>query len=244
MKISTIIPCLNESRIIATAIRRAWEARADEVIVVDGGSHDGTDVIASGCPCQLLHADAGRGVQQNAGAEVATGDILLFLHADNWLEDDGTEAIRQIMKSEKIQFGAFCQKIDAVGLKYRALEFGNWLRAKILAVPYGDQGLFMRRETFFAVGGFQDLRLMEDVALVRKLRRRWRPQILKGPLHVDARRWQHVGVVRQTLRNWLFLIRYFFLGVSPNLLAKDYYKERDDAVVINDLAHQEADHSV
>lgn len=225
MKISVIIPALNEAARIQTSVQQAWEAGADEVLVADGGSTDGTAEIAKAQECLVVSALPGRAVQQNAAAAVATGDVFLFLHVDNWLEPRAIDQIRSALADSQVVFGAFRQRIEARGLAYRVLEWGNEQRIRWLKLPYGDQGIFVRRDIFTACGSFPEIRLMEDVALVRQLRRHSKPVLLPGPLHVDARRWQRHGLLRQTLRNWILLSAYS-VGVSPNYLAK-FYRRHD-----------------
>ena len=227
MKISVIIPALNEAARISHSVRQAWEAGADEVLVPDGGSTDGTAEIAKTHKCHVLSTPAGRAVQQNAAAAVATGDVLLFLHVDNWLETRAIDQIRAALADSRIVFGAFRQRLEAHGIGYRLLEWGNAQRIRWLQLPYGDQGIFVRREVFASCGGFPAIPLMEDLTLARQLRRCSRPILLPGPLHVDARRWQRHGLLRQTLRNWI-LVAAYKLGVSPNYLAK-YYVRHDRA---------------
>ncbi len=221
MKVSTIIPTLNESPHIAQAIERAWEAGADEVIVVDGGSRDGTAEIARDLHCQFVKSQAGRAVQQNLGAASTQGEVLLFLHADTWLPPGGIDQIRRALGDGDVAGGAFHQKIEAQGRVYRWLEHGNAWRARRRGLPYGDQGIFMRRRVFDRLGGFPKVRLMEDLLLMKKFRRLAWPVLLPGPLHVSARRWQKYGPLRQTARNWL-LLSAAWVGVSPDRLATYY----------------------
>ena len=221
LKVSIIIPALNEAAAIQQTVERAIALRPFEVIVVDGGSHDGTDRIASQLDCKVCSSDRGRARQQNAGAAQATGDVLLFLHADCWLDPAAYEQIERTLRSPLIVGGAFYQRIEATGLIYRTLEVSNALRVCCTRMAYGDQGLFLRRELFEQLGGFPDVRLMEDVLLVRKLRARGRLALLPGPLFVSARRWQKHGLIRQTLRNW-YLLAAEQLGVHPDRLA-DFY---------------------
>ncbi len=219
-RVSIIIPALNEAANIAAAIDRAWQAGAHEVIVVDGGSRDGTLEMAAGQHCVALEAPRGRGIQQNTGARQARGDVLLFLHADTWLAAGGVPQIVEALREPRVVAGAFRQSIDAPGVLYRLLERGNALHAHS-GRPYGDQGIFVRRDAFEHVGGFPEVRLLEDLLLARQLRRLGRLALLPGPLHVSARRWHRHGVVRQTLRNWRILAAAK-LGVSPNRLAGLY----------------------
>ena len=221
MEVSVVIPTLNESARISGSVRLAWEAGADEVVVADGGSTDGTTEIAANLKCQLVTSEPSRATQQNVGAEAATGDVLLFLHADNWLPADTISQIRALLANPGIIHGAFRQHIDAPGIGFRALEWGNARRDQWLGLPFGDQGIFVRRYVFFELGEFPRVRLMEDLLLSKRLRRRAWPKLLPGPLHVDARRWIKHGIVRQTLRNWMLLSAYK-AGVSPNRLAKFY----------------------
>ena len=221
MKLSVIIPALNEASRIADAVERAWQLEPHEVIVADGGSVDGTVSLAREAGAGVLQARRGRACQQNAAARVACGDVLLFLHADCWLEPVAREQLDAWFALGRIPGGAFQQRIEADGLVYRLLEIGNTLRVCMPRSAYGDQGLFFRREAFDRLGGFPNVRLMEDVLITRKLKQLGRLQLLPGPLHVDARRWQTHGVIRQTLRNW-FLLSAERLGVSTEKLSELY----------------------
>ena len=221
MNLSLIIPALNEAAAIQQTVERALALRPHEVIVVDGGSHDGTDRIASQLDCRVVSTERGRARQQNAGAAQATGDVLLFLHADCWLAPAASEQIERTLRSPLIVGGAFLPQIEATGLVYRALEVSIALRACCTRMAYGDQGIFLRRALFEQLGGFPDVRLMEDILLVRKLRDRGRLAFLPGPVFMSARRWQKHGPIRQTLRNWCLLAAEQ-LGVHPNRLA-DFY---------------------
>ena len=221
MTVSVIIPTLNESADIAAAVGHAWRAGANEVLVVDGGSDDGTMDVVRGLECSLIESPPGRAAQQNLGASRATGEVVLFLHADNHLAAGAIEQIRQVLADSKIGGGAFRQRIEASGLVYRLIERGNAFRARRLGVAYGDQGIFVRRSLFDRLGGFPCVALMEDLIFMRRHRRALRLTLLPGPLHVSPRRWQRHGVVRQTLRNWLLTAAYV-LGVSPDRLARYY----------------------
>ncbi|MEX2185247.1 MAG: TIGR04283 family arsenosugar biosynthesis glycosyltransferase [Pirellulales bacterium] len=227
MKVSVIIPALDEGLRIAQAIKRAWQAGGDEVIVVDGGSSDDTARQAAAANCQLVSSPRGRARQQNAGAAHASGDVLLFLHADNWLPAGGVDQIRRAMADPRVAFGGFRQRIEAVGIAYRLLEIGNLLRAACLRRPYGDQGIFVRRGLFEAVDGFPDVPLMEDVLLAKRLARQARPRVLRGPIFVSPRRWQRRGILPQTLHNWSLLLRAK-CGVPLHRLAAEYHVSATD----------------
>jgi len=225
VKVSVIIPALNEEGSIDRAVRSAWEAGANEVIVADGGSADGTVRVAKAERCQVVDSISGRGIQLNTGAAQSAGDILLFLHADNRLSPTAIEQVRELLEDKEVKFGAFKQQITADGVAYRLLERGNAWRVRWRGLPYGDQAIFIRREFFTSLGGFPEVRLMEDLLLMRKARRLSWPHLLDGPVHIDARRWQRYGVVRQTLRNWTLVTAHRF-GCSPNRLAP-YYLPHD-----------------
>jgi rSAM/selenodomain-associated transferase 2 len=221
MAVSVIIPTLNEAAIVAQSVALALAMQPLEVIVADGGSSDATVALAEAAGAIIVLAPRGRAKQQNAAARVAAGDTLLFLHADTHLPDDGVRQIESALADQHVGYGAFRQTIEAAGWLYRLLEHGNAWRAAQRGLPYGDQGIFVRRGLFDEVGGFPELGLMEDVFLMRRLRRLARPVLLPGPLYVSARRWQRRGVVRQTLRNWS-LLAGARLGVHPDLLARFY----------------------
>ena len=221
MKLSIIIPTFNEASCITEAVARAWATGPFEVIVVDGGSEDGTIELAQACSCQFLRTQQGRAVQQNAGARRARGDVLLFLHADNWLAPRVAGQIGDVLNNPSVLGGAFEQQIESPGFFYRCLERGNASRAARLGLPYGDQGIFMRRGTFESLGGFPKVRLMEDVLLMKKFRMISKPVLLPGPIHVSARRWRRHGLFRQTIRNW-FLLGALKMGLSPDRLAAYY----------------------
>ena len=222
MRLSIVIPTLNESARIERSVLLAFELRPTEVIVVDGGSEDGTAEIASRAGAVVTTCRRGRGHQLNAGARIAQGEVLLFLHADCWLEPDAINQIETALHDQRVVGGAFRQQIGNDRTIFRWLEWGNAARVRWRSLPYGDQGIFLRRETFESLGGFEEVRLMEDVLLMQKLRRnRRRIELLPGPLHVDPRRWLANGVVKQTLRNWT-LLSGLWLGIHPDWLAQFY----------------------
>jgi len=224
MRVAIIIPALNEAPRIAEAVARARAAGPCEVLVVDGGSTDGTPGRAAQADC-VLQAPRGRARQQNAGAARARAEVLLFLHADCWLEPGSLEEVRRALAEPTVVGGCFRQRIDAPGLRYRWLERGNALRVRLFGLAYGDQAIFVRRDVFERIGGFPDEPFLEDLLFMKRLRRQGRIALLPARLVVSARRWQATGVVRQTLRNWALALAGQ-CGVPPRWLARFYPQVR------------------
>jgi len=221
MRISVVIPAINEALSIQRAIKSVQEAGFDEILVADGGSEDETPQIAVRCGASVVHGERGRAVQQNLGAQHVTGNVLLFLHADNWLAPEAGQQLRDCLSNPRVLGGAFEQQIEASGMLFRLLERGNAARVRLQNMAYGDQAIFMRRETFDQLGGFPEVQLMEDLLLMRAFRKFSKPSLLPGPVHVHPRRWQQRGLVQQTLKNWSLILGERF-GVSPDRLARFY----------------------
>lgn len=221
MKISVIIPVVNEQARIRQAIDRAWAAGADEVIVVDGQSSDNTASEAQKSNCSFFLTTPGRATQQNHGAKQARGAVVLFLHVDTWLVEDACSQIRECLSDPLIEAGAFQQQIESSRRLLKWIEKGNANRVRLFNLAYGDQGIFVRKSVFDEVGGFPKIPLMEDYALSQRLRKRSKLALLPGPLYVDARRWHENGPLLQTIRNWLITLA-FRMGVSPKRLARFY----------------------
>ncbi|NTV13331.1 MAG: glycosyltransferase family 2 protein [Desulfobulbaceae bacterium] len=219
--ISVIIPTWNEAANLPATLAALGRADAVEIIVADGGSSDATVALAQAAGLRLVLTPPGRARQQNAGAAGASGEILLFLHADTLLPAGFAEEIRACLNQPGVVAGAFHLGIAGEGWGLRLVErLANW-RSRWLQMPYGDQGLFLRRESFVGLGGFPEQEIMEDFALVRRLRQLGRVELLALPVLTSARRWQKLGVIRTTLLNQLLLLGYF-LGVAPARLAGWY----------------------
>ena len=221
MQLSVIIPTLNEADGIALAIERARALNPLEVIVADGGSSDDTVRIAESAEARVVSTGCGRAVQQNQGASVARGDVLLFLHADSWLVPDARQQIDRALTSRHIPGGVFRHRFVTTHPYFRLLEVADSLRVCCLRIGYGDQGIFMRRSVFEQLGGFPEVALMEDVLFMRRLRDLGRIVLLPGPLFTSARRHESRGPFRQTLRNWTLLAAEQ-LGIDPTQLARFY----------------------
>lgn len=218
-RVSVIIPALNEQASIARAVESAIRSGADEVIVCDGGSNDQTVALAQMAGAIVVNAPPGRASQQNAGADQAQGDFLLFLHADSRIDARAVQELRQRGGFA----GGFRQRIDAPGVLLRIIERGNDLRARLLGLPYGDQALYFRASWFRDIGGFPDVPIMEDYILMRTTRWRHWPKMLRSVTTTSVRRWQNRGVLRQTLLNWSLIVGYE-LGFSLAVLARFYVR--------------------
>jgi len=219
--ISVVIPALDEEAEVSATLRSV--ADADERILVDGGSRDRTREIAQAEGVRVLTSAPSRGGQMAAGARSATGDWLLFLHADTRLDPGWRSAILELPPG--VASGAFRLAIDASGAGYRLVEAMVRLRCAVLRLPFGDQGLLVRRAAYERVGGFAPIPLMEDVDLVRRLRKAGRLVFLKERALTSPRRWRRHGLVGTTLRNWSIQALYA-LGVSPERLARTYQRRR------------------
>jgi len=220
MKISIIIPVLNEAEILGTTLEGLKDPPA-EIIVVDGGSKDATVRVARQYTPHVLISRKGRGFQQDAGARQSQGDILIFIHADTQLPSMYSHLIYEALSDADVVFGSFYLSIhpSEPGLDLIALMAN--LRSRFLRLPYGDQALFVRRGAYFQVGGFQDWPIMEDVDLVRRLKRSGRFKMANGFVQTSARRWKKERLICTTLRNWSLIIRYY-IGASPHTLARRY----------------------
>jgi len=220
MSVSIIIPTLNEASCLAATLISLREQHAHEIIVVDGGSQDATCEIA-GAADLIFHSPPGRARQMNLGAAHSTGDTLLFLHADCQLETGALEAAENCLSSRKVVAGCFTMQVRASGLLYRWIDAWASARVRLTGMIYGDQGLFLSRHNFLRLGGFPELRLMEDVFFSRMLNCQGRVVVAPKRIFVSPRRWQQTGLIRQTLRNWT-LTGLAAGGVHPDRLAALY----------------------
>lgn len=220
MNISVIIPVLNEEKVIERNLIDLNKNLITETIVSDGGSSDATVVIASRF-AKVVHSNPGRGTQMDLGAKAATSDILLFLHADTILPDQWRDRILSSMANEDVVGGAFSLSIDSDRLSRRIIAAVANLRSRFLKLPYGDQGIFVRRSVFEKLGGFKDIPVMEDVDLMRRLKKSGKVVILGDKVKTSARRWEREGVLYSTARNLLMLTLYY-IGVAPERLCKLY----------------------
>ncbi len=217
--LSIIIPALNEEANLAATLASIPFTPDIEIIVVDGGSRDGTFELARGLRVEVLRSLPGRARQMNTGARLASGEVLLFLHADTRLPDRFFSYVQGMMAKPSIAAGSFSLAIKDAGFALRVIACLANLRSRFLQLPYGDQAIFLRAQLFWSIGGFPELPIMEDVALVRQLRRLGRIETLPATISTSSRRWQREGLLRTFLVHQIALIGYF-LGVSPGRIAR------------------------
>ncbi|BCL37953.1 TIGR04283 family arsenosugar biosynthesis glycosyltransferase [Nostoc sp. MS1] len=220
-KISIIIPTINEAGNIKQTIATTQPSANIEVIVVDGGSQDDTVAIAMSLGVKVISSSPGRAMQMNAGAALASGDMLLFLHADTLLPVGFDEMIIAALQQPGVVAGAFALRINADLASLRLVEKGVYWRSRFLQMPYGDQAIFMTKAVFQQVGGFPELPIMEDFEIIRRLKRLGRITILSVPVVTSARRWLQKGVFKTTLINQIVIIAYL-LGIKPAQLRTWY----------------------
>ena len=224
-RISIIIPALNEAGVIAKTICALPKSEKLEILVVDGGSTDDTAEIARKHGARVLSCAPSKAEQMNAGAEVARGDVLLFLHADTLLPDNFENLVLSAADRKGFCAGAFSLGIDSRDRGLRFIEWmANW-RARLLKMPYGDQALFVSRDLFIQIGGFADYPIMEDFDLVRRLKNIGTITILPDPVKTSPRRWQNLGVLNTWILNQMIIVAYF-MGIPPRRLALWYRREK------------------
>jgi rSAM/selenodomain-associated transferase 2 len=221
------MPVLDEAAEIEAALSALapYRRRGVEVIVVDGGSSDGTPERARVLADRVIAAARGRALQMNAGATIAQGDVLLFLHADTQLPENADRLLLDGLAVSDRVWGRFDVRFDGGGLLRVVAAMMN-LRARLTGIATGDQALFVTRAAFDSVGGFPPIALMEDVALSARLKRVSRPLCLSARVTTSARRWRRHGTLRTVLMMWWLRLR-FSLGADPVELARVYgYAER------------------
>jgi rSAM/selenodomain-associated transferase 2 len=223
--ISIIIPTYNESETIAETIEhlRPWN-NLIETIIVDGGSNDSTTNLVNK-EVTLLQAPLGRASQMNAGALLAKGKVLLFLHSDTRLPNDFNQQLESAISDSSVIGGAFKIKINHPGLFFYLTSLGSNLRAAITGIYFGDQTIFVRRDIFFKIGGFPPIGLLEDWEFSRRMQRFGKTMLLPGPVRTSARRWLIHGKWRTT---WLMhkIKILYLLGTSPSNLKRMYSDSR------------------
>lgn len=222
--ISIIIPTLNEEGNIKAVIN-SIQSHNIEIILVDGGSEDQTLLIAKSLDIKVVVSSPGRANQMNTGAMVASGEIVLFLHADTRLPTGFDDMVRRTLAKPGIVAGAFTLQIDAPDWGLRLVEFGVKWRSHLWQMPYGDQAIFLTKDVFQKVGNFPQIPIMEDFELMRKLKSLGKIYLLPTPVITSPRRWLKKGILQTTILNQIIVIAYL-LGLSPNRICNWYRQER------------------
>lgn len=227
-----IIPALDEEESLPATIQAAREAGADEIVVVDGGSADGTRESALRLADTVIRTMPGRAAQMNAGARASSGEALLFLHADTLLHPESIRAVRACLRSAELQGGAFPVRLDVSPSSSAYTKAILRLTGRMISVRSrffrsytGDQAIFVRRETFEALGGYPEVPLMEDVEFSRSMTRRGKTLLLPARITTSARRWEANGPARTILLMWGLRSAHFF-GLSPARCAEFYRRGR------------------
>ena len=238
---SLILPVLNEREVINPLLDHLESLEGKEYcefIVVDGSPDGGTIKAVNRQGVRCVKSPRGRARQMNAGAAMAKGEILIFLHADTRLPQQALKRIDQIMTPQTLIGGAFDLCIDTKRPILKMIARIASRRSRLTRIPYGDQAIFIRRDYFHQMEGYPEIPLMEDVALMRRIKRAGGGiGFIPEPVITSARRWEQEGILYTTLRNWILLSAYT-LGVEPDNLVK-YYKEARGAVKISDRGFTE-----
>lgn len=225
--LSVIIPALNEAEYIQSTLvpLQSMRARGVEVVLVDGGSDDETVSLARPFTDRVIRSARGRAQQMQAGVAISSGRVLWFLHADTRVPDNADQLILAALENGLFGWGRFDVTLSGGQVLLEAVAWMMNQRSRLTGIATGDQGIFVRRDIYDCIGGFQSIPLMEDIALSRALKQHSRPACIKQKIESSPRRWHKHGVTRTILSMWGLRLAYF-LGVSPEQLAKYYVDNR------------------
>ena len=224
---TVIIPTLNEASSLEACVKALGQSRDFELIVVDGGSEDGTTRIAEKLKATVMTAPASRAAQMNLGARIASNDIFMFLHADTIVPEDWQNVVHDTLNIPGVALGAFKFGLDESGSGFRLIEKLANFRSHFFQMPYGDQAMFVKRDIFQRIGGFPEITIMEDYAFCRAIRKLGEIKTANLTAVTSGRRWQRLGLFRTTLVNQL-IIALFNFGVSDRVLRRIYDSTRKD----------------
>ncbi len=222
--VAIVIPTYNEASTLPQALKRLDGLCADELIFVDGGSTDESRALIQAQGHRCLFSELGRAKQMNTGAQNTESDIILFLHIDTSLSSSDISSIKKSYNQGFLS-GRFNIKLSNPAITYCIISFFINLRSRLSRISTGDQGMFVRRDVFDAVGGFPDLPLMEDVAMSKRLKQVGKVACLSGKLTTSSRRWEQHGIVRTVMLMWKIRFLYW-LGISPAKLVMMYRHTR------------------
>lgn len=224
MKLSVIIPVRNERAQIKKSLTALQWLRCSghEIIVVDGGSEDGSCSAAEPFADKVISTVPGRAIQMNCGARHACGDIYLFLHVDTLLMQESLHAFLRLISENQPAWGRFDVRLSGIHPMFRIIErMMNW-RSRLTGIATGDQAIFVRRDIFHQINGFSDIPLMEDIEICRRLKAVQRPLCLTAKVETSSRRWEEHGILATMVLMWKLRFSYW-IGADPNALAKQYY---------------------
>ena len=225
MNISIIVPVLNEERSIQTTLQSLSQLAPHEIIVVDGGSRDRTCAICAQLPIKFFATERGRAQQMNLGARQASGDVLLFLHADTRLPDSALSDVAAALSDPACVGGRFDVELEGAHWMLKIIAALINYRSRATKIATGDQALFVRRAIFERIGGYDEIPLMEDIAFCRRLKRLGKVACLRSQVVTSGRRWERDGMWRTILKMWTLKLGYL-AGVPPARLKQFYADTR------------------
>jgi len=223
--IAIIIPVFNEAENLPKLLRMLSSLDADEIVLVDGGSQDDSQILLGRSPFRWLQSDKGRAAQMNAGADVCESNTILFLHADTVVDNSAIVSIRDAMTDHKVVGGRFDLKLSGAHFALRLIEWMINLRSRLTKISTGDQAMFVRQSVFEELGGFSNQPLMEDIELSRRLKQKGKVACLREKITTSSRRWEQFGLIKTTILMWKLRFLYW-IGISPNYLAQIYLDAR------------------
>ncbi|MCZ6717927.1 MAG: TIGR04283 family arsenosugar biosynthesis glycosyltransferase [Gammaproteobacteria bacterium] len=223
VRLSIVIPTLNQAGEVRKSLSSLQRLRAQhhEVIVVDGGSDDRTQELARSLADYVIQSARGRSRQMNAGAALASGEILIFLHADTQLPEGVDRYLSSAMVRSGRDWGRFDVRLSGSHRLFRLIEWLMNLRSRVTGIATGDQAIFIRRDLFSEIGGFPEIDLMEDIAISRALKHHGPPLCLKACVVASSRRWEQYGIFRTVVKMWYLRMAYM-LGADPSKLSQQY----------------------
>ncbi|NOZ09555.1 MAG: glycosyltransferase family 2 protein [Gammaproteobacteria bacterium] len=228
ISIAVIVPILNEARVLKKLIAQLVQQGFGEIILVDGGSKDGSATIADNELAKhagkssglIIHSPRGRATQMNRGAAEAKAQVLLFLHADTFLPTQATHLINRALSNKRC-WGHFNVRLNGKNILYRIIEFTMNLRSRISGIATGDQCIFVERKIFNRLGGYTTIPIMEDIEFSKRLKTLGRPARINDTVLTSTRRWSSRGIIRTILTMWTLRL-LFWLRVKPSILARYY----------------------